>query len=202
MFAKEPHVTPLRLFAMLTAIGSAIGHGGPRSLEDGACHPPDLPERFPQRTDSFLPTSALGFTLEQAPGRYELIVAVGNKVTPTAAIMELARLSPADSGWALDVRKSLGRAPTLLGASDELRDIRLPSIADYVIMGDDKRLGVQADITSGGALVFALGDHLYGGTATVFQTTRRDGSTSWRGWWWYPLQQSPDGHGYFCLRKV
>ncbi len=202
MFEKEPHVTPLRLVAMLPAIASATVYVALGSSQDRACHPPDLPQRFPQRTDSFLATPPLGFTLEQAPGRYELLVAVGNKVTPTAAMIELARLSAADSGWALDVRKSLGNAPTLLGASDQLRDIRLPSVADYLIMGHDKRLGVQADITSSGALVFALGDHLYGGTATVFQTTHQDGSASWRGWWWYPLQQSPDGHGYFCLRKL
>ena len=195
-------MTPLRLLAVLAAVGSALDPRRPALWQDRACHPPDLPEQFPQRTDSLLATAALGFALEQAQGRYELIVAVGDKVTSTPAVMELAQLTAADSAWAIDIRKSFGRAPTLLGTSDQLRDIRLPSLDDYVMMGRDNRLGVQADITNRGALVFALGDHLYNGTATVFQTTRRDGSTSWRGWWWYPSHQSPDGHGHFCLRKL
>jgi hypothetical protein len=167
------------------------------------CIAPARPERFPPRAGVFLPTANLGFSPDRAEGRYGLVIGVRDTVVPVSVTIELnLPRTRADSGWAAQTRKALGRAPALLGASDQLSGVRLPT-NDYVIIGTgDGRLGVQADVTPSGALVFVLGDHLYDGPATVFQTTVRDDSVNWRGWWWYPSWPSAAGQGYFCLRRL
>jgi hypothetical protein len=192
-------MTAVRALAAVAIVASSFHFLGAPPAQDQACRAPTLPERFPPRGDSLLATAPLGFTLENAQGRYELIVSVDEKISSSPTVMELARLSAADSVWAREVRKSF-RAPTLFGASDQLRGVRLPTINGYVIMGRDGKLAIQADVTSKGALVFALGDHLYD-TSTKFETTQRDGPKAWRGWWWSPIDHPPGGHGYLCLRK-
>jgi len=166
------------------------------------CVAPARPERFPHDAAVFLPTANLGFTVGRAGGRYGLVIVVRDTVAPASVTMELTRpRTRADSDWVVQTRKALGRAPALLGASDQLNGPQLPTNGYLIGMGDG-RLGVQADVTPSGALVFVLGDHLYDGRATVFQTIVRDDSMRWRGWWWYPGWPSADGQGYFCLRRL
>jgi hypothetical protein len=80
------------------------------------CFAPERPERFPQGARVFLPTANLGFTADRAEGRYRLVIALHDTVVPTSVTMELnLPRTRADSGWAAQTRKALGRAPALLG---------------------------------------------------------------------------------------
>jgi len=197
---SDSRYTPAALtLGLLAFAGLLEAHS--RFVPPVPCTAPARPNRFPQ-AGVFLPTANLGFTADRAEGRYGLVIAVRDTVVPASVTMELnLPRTGADSGWVVQTKKSLGRAPALLGASDQLSGARLPTNG-YVIVTGDGRLGVQADVTLSGALIFVLGDHLYDGAATVFQTTVRDDSVRWRGWWWYPGWPSAGGQGYFCLRRL
>jgi hypothetical protein len=116
------------------------------------CIAPARPGRFPRRAGVFLPTANLGFRADRAEGRYALVIAVGDTVIPASVTMELTLpRTRADSDWVVETKESLGRSPALLGASDQLSGVRLPTNG-FLIGTSDGRLGVQADVTPSGAL--------------------------------------------------
>jgi hypothetical protein len=162
-----------------------------------ACDAPARPDHFPDSAGVVLTTANLRLSPAKLVGRYQLVLATLAGENETLG-MELALPGPGDSAWSSDRRRDWGRAPTLLGAADVSHTVRVPDNGYVIVRTGDGRLGVQADITEGGSLIFTLGDHLYGGKRTIFQTTetRRYG---WAGWWWYPAASS--GYGYFCLRR-